>query len=167
MRFGVEQRAANGPRRPVAAQLAVGDPCAHDAAVGMMPLRQRDDGGEIALEIAAGDAETGRQIGLRSNARIELQRRHDFRPVRADVLADFRQGVGDADRGDETAIDRNLRQLRALVAHRQDWAAESREDGEISRLDRCGRIGAADDGSLGMQRALHRAAEHQRLHLIV
>ena len=65
--------------------------------------RQPLHGREIALEIAAGDAEAGREIGVRPDAAVELQRRHDLRPVGADLLAHLRQRIGDADRGHEAA----------------------------------------------------------------
>ena len=68
------------------------------AGVGAVRLRRCADGREVALEVAAGDAQAGREIGVLPDAPVELERRHDLAPVGADALAQFRQRIGDADR---------------------------------------------------------------------
>ena len=47
------------------------------------------DGAQIALEIAAGNAETGAEIGALPDPLVELQRWCDIGPVGADVFANL------------------------------------------------------------------------------
>jgi hypothetical protein len=67
----------------------------------------------------------------------------------------------------ETAVDRDLGQLRTLEPHRQNWAAEGAEKLRERDGKRPARIGAADEKALGARRPLHRAPEDQRLDLVV
>src|SRR5215831_17462469 len=164
--FAGEHLVMQHPRRPVAAMAAVGNEGLDDARLGAGLLRQSRDGREIALEIAAGDAQPGREIGALPDAGVELERRYDFAPVGANALGKFRQRIGDRYRGDQTAIDRDLGELRAFVSHRQDRTAERTEHRREGLGQRLGRIGAADDIPLRSGRALDRAAEHQRLDLV-
>ena len=83
------------------------------------------------------------------------------------VLADLGQRIGDRDRGHQAAIDRNLGQFRALVAHRQDRAAEASSTARMRGGSGRRRIGAADDDSARAWSRADRATEHQRLDLII
>ena len=83
-------------------------------------------------------------------------------------LAHLGQRVGDADRGDQAEVDRDLGELGALVAHRQDRAAEGLEyarkfAGRAAATDRRSRRCSAP----GFGGALDGATEHQRLDLVV
>src|SRR5262249_62367090 len=80
VRFGGEHLLMQHPRRPVAAMTAVGDEGPDDARVGAGLLRYPLDGREIALEIAAGDAQPGREISALPDAGVELERRYDLAP---------------------------------------------------------------------------------------
>src|ERR1700704_648537 len=124
------------PQRPIPSMPAVAQPRGDQPRFSAMGVGQALYRGKIALEIAAGDAEAWRKIGIGTDAAVELQRRSDFRPVAADSFAQFRQCVADRDRGNETAIDRDLRQFRAFVAHGQDWAAECIEHGAEAWIER-------------------------------
>src|SRR5262245_32808787 len=166
VRFAREHLVMQHPRRPVAAMAAVGNEGLNDARLGAGLLRQPRDGGEMALEITAGNAQPGREIGALPDAGVELERRYDLAPVGPDALGKFRQRIGDRDRGDQTAIDRDLGELGAFVSHRQDRTAERAEQRREGFGQRLGWIRAADDISLGSGRALDRAAEHQRLDLV-
>jgi len=108
----------------IAAMAAVGNEGTDDARLAAGRLRDPHDGGKVALEIAAGNTEAGSEVRPRSNAGIELERRHDLAPVGADALGKLRQGVGGADRGHQAAVDRDFGELRAFVSHRQDRAAD-------------------------------------------
>src|SRR5262245_38680059 len=127
VRFACEHLIMQHPRRPVAAMTAVGNEGADDARLGAGLLRQPRDGREIALEIATGNAQPGREIGALPDASVELERRYDLAPVGADALGKFRQRIRDRHRGDQAAIDRDLGEFGAFVSHRQDRTAERAE----------------------------------------
>ena len=133
------------------------------AVLGGEPANRRD----VALEIAAGEAKPGVEIGMRADAAVEPQRRHDLVPVGADALAQLRHRVGDADRGDQAQLMEILRELGALEAHRQDRTAEALQIAAQHVGQAPSRIGAADDEALRIERALDGAPEDQRLDLIV
>ena len=145
----------------------IGEPRSHHADIGLFRLADLHHRPQIALEIAAGNAEAGAEIGARADAPVELQRRRDVRPVGADPLADFGQGVGDRDRCHQAEIDADLGKLGALVGHRQDRAGERFEERPQRRRQRAARVGAADDEALGLGRALDRAPEDEGLDLVV
>ena len=86
VRFAGEHLVMQHPRRPVAAMAAVSNEGLDDARLGAGLLRQPRDGREIALEIAAGNTETGREIGTLPDPGVELERGCDLAPVSADVL---------------------------------------------------------------------------------
>src|SRR5262245_15152731 len=166
VRFARKHLVMQHPRRPVAAMAAVDNEGLDDACLGAGLLRQPRDGREIALEIAAGDAQAGREIGALPDAGVELERRYDLAPVGTHALGKFRQRIGDRYRGDQTAIDRDLGELGAFVSHRQDRTAEGAEQCGEGLGQRLLWISAADDKSLGSGRALDGAAEYQRLDLV-
>src|SRR5215475_1912723 len=166
VRFAREHLVMQHPRRPVAAMAAVGNEGVDDARLGAGLLRQPRDGREIALEIAAGNAQAGREIGALPDAGVELERRYDLAPIGADALGKFRQRIGDRYRGDQAAINRNLGELGAFVSHRQNRTAEGAKDCGEGFRQRLRRIGAADDIALGSRRALDRASKHERLDLV-
>src|SRR5215470_16947048 len=99
--FAREHLVVQHPRRPVSAMATVGNKGVDDARLGTGLLREPRDGREIALEIAAGNAETGREISALPDAGVELERRYDLAPIRADALGKFRQRIGDRYRGDQ------------------------------------------------------------------
>ena len=72
-------------------------------------LANADDGREVALEVAAGDAEAGREIGVLADALVELQRRHDLGPVGADRSHSSASVLA-------TLIDATRQQLMAILA---------------------------------------------------
>ena len=53
------------------------------------------DSREITFEVAAGNAKSGREIAEFPDAAVELERRHNLRPNRADLFAQFGKGVRD------------------------------------------------------------------------
>ena len=96
----------------------------------------------------------------RSAGTISDQSAPMFSQISASVLA------VETDRH-QAAVDRDLGELGAFEAHRQDRAAEGAEKLRERRRQRPARIGAADDEALRPRRPLDRAAEDQRLDLVV
>ena len=71
----------------------------------------------------------GAEIGVLPDALVELQRRHDIRPVGADLLAHLGKRIGDGDRRNEAEVDADLGELGAFVGHRKDRAGERLQEG--------------------------------------
>src|SRR5208337_3123171 len=126
-----------------------------------------DDGHKVAFKIATSNAEARRQIGIRPDPAIELERWYDLRPIRPVVFAEFGERIGDADGGDKAEVDRDLGQLGALIAHGQDWAAKGAKQCCKPRIKSRVRIGAANDIALRLHGAFHGAAEYERFNLII
>ena len=91
-----QQRLVQGANGPVLAVQAVADEGLDQPGFGPEFLGEANDRREIALEIAAGKPEAGRQIGIGADPAVELERRRDLRPVGADPLAQLGERVGDA-----------------------------------------------------------------------
>src|SRR6185436_3527015 len=154
-------------QNPVAAVPAVGYPGAHYASIGAVAVRKVAHGGEIALEVPAGNAEARSEVGVLTDALVEFQSWNDFRPVGANLLAELGESIGGADRGNQEHIDRDLGEFCALESHRQDWASVRAQKGRVRRGERCCGVGAADDVALRLQRPLDSTPEYQSLDLIV
>ncbi len=163
----VEHRRMQGPQRPVAAITAVVLPGAHHPDGRSQLIAQVVESGEIALEVAAGNAHSGTDIGIGANAAVEPQRRNDFAIISADIFAQLGDGIGAADLCDQNHVDRNLTEFRAFVAHRQNRAFKRRKISRQRGRQRHGRIGTSDDEPFGIHGALDGAAEDQRFDLIV
>ena len=95
------------------------------ARIGAVGVGQALHGGEIALEIAAGDAEAGCEIGVRRRCGGRASAPARFPTSRAPIAShNSAKRIADRDRRHEAAIDRDLGQLGAFVAHGQDRATE-------------------------------------------
>src|SRR5260370_38781655 len=88
-RVGIQKDGANGAHGAVTGVAAIGDPGAYHIGVGAVAVGEAAYRGEVALEVTAGDAKSGGKVGMLPDAFVELERRHDFRPVGADFLAQF------------------------------------------------------------------------------
>jgi hypothetical protein len=122
--FPGEDGAVERLQNPIPAVPAVRDPGAHDACVTSVRVGETADGGKVAFQVASGDSEPRDQIGMLPDAPVELQRRNDLGPFGTQAFTELGERVGDADGGYEAAIDRDLREFGALVAHRQNRARE-------------------------------------------
>ncbi len=78
------------PQGPIPPVAAIAPPSGHKPRFGAMRFGQPLDGGEIAFKIPTGNTETGRNIGVSTDAPVELQRRHDFAPIGTDFFAHLR-----------------------------------------------------------------------------
>ncbi len=146
--------------------LAVGQPGPHHPGVGTMGIREPAYRVEIPLEIAACDTEAGSEVGVGSNPTVESERRRDLAPVGADPLAQLGEGVRGRDGGDQAHVDGDLRQLRALIPHRQDRAPELPEERGEGGGKWGLRVGATQDEALWGERAFDRSPEHERFDLV-
>ena len=153
-----------GPGLPMS---AVSLPSLDEAEIGPMLSGESPRGGQVALEVAAGEAEAWLEIGVRPDPSVEAQGGSDLGPVGADALAKLSHGVGRGHARDEEEIDRDLRELGAFVAHYEHRAAEGRVPGAQRGGQRLRGIRRADDEAFWLQRALHGGAEDERLHLII
>src|SRR3546814_5752107 len=75
--------------RPALAPPRVRHPGLDDAGVGAVRRTEAPDGRQVALQVAAGDAEAGREVAVGADPPVQLQRRRDLRPVGTDMLAEF------------------------------------------------------------------------------
>src|SRR5271169_2894541 len=107
---------AQNPPAPIAAVSRIGDPGVDNPDICVGPRREVEDRAQIALEVSSGNAEPRIEVTVRADAPIEPQRRNNLSPIGPDRLRYLGQDVGDRNRGNETAIDADLRQFRALVA---------------------------------------------------
>ena len=89
------------PQGPEPAVAAVGLPGTNDPEIGAGGITKANHRRQVALQIAAGEAETGRDIGVLADALIEPERRGDLRPIGPDMLAELGHGVGDGNGADE------------------------------------------------------------------
>ena len=116
-------------QRPILAMRGIGEPGLDHADIGLLRLADLHDGAQIALQIAAGNAEAGAEIGALPDAacrasapaRYRTSRRRCARRLRPSVLAT-------ANRGHQAEIDADLGKLGALISHRQDRAGERFEE---------------------------------------
>ena len=84
----------NGPITPMA---AVSLPGSHNTRLSAVAGGKRLHCNQVALEVAACDAESGFQISVRTNPSIEAECGDDLVPIGANRLTNFGQGVGGGD----------------------------------------------------------------------
>ncbi len=139
----------------------------HIGHVDAVPLAEASQGHEVPLEIAARHAQARADVGGGPDAPIESQGGHHLGPVRANRLAEVREGVRVGHRPEQVEIDRGLGQLGALVHHGQDRAAKPAQPRVERVRKRSGRVGRAHDDPLRLEESLDRVAEDERLDPVV
>ena len=92
----VEQLRVEHAQRPVAPMLAVANEGRHHAGLDALLGGEPEHGGEVTLEISAGQAESRRQIRVSADAPVETERRRDLGPVGPHALRKLGEAVRDA-----------------------------------------------------------------------